>query len=162
MRKERKKRTSHKKVSVVLAILIPLMVIIAVGMYQLQGQGQPKKQAKDYFLIFDATVNEGEFLNPAMDQGGSYQNSSRLRVYSLSFKLKAVGGDAHSVVVKSWARADLFPIEVIAKGEWYFVTQESPYPYGMILNKNSEGIFQFTAKITSEEAAGEITFDLPP
>lgn len=163
MREERKKRKSYKKIGVVLAISIPLTIIIVVGIYQLQGQGQPiKKQAKDYFEIVEPTVDNGEFLNPTIDQGGSYQNSSHLRVYSLSFKLKAIGGDAHSVVVKSWATANSVPIEGIARGEWEYVTQESAPPFGMVVGKNSEGIFQFTLKITSEEADGEITFSLPP
>jgi hypothetical protein len=163
MRKRRKERTSYKKIGVVLAVLIPLTIIIVVGLYQLPTQSQTvKKQAREYFEILEPTVDNGEFLNPTVDQGGSYQNSSRLRIYGISFTLKAIGGDAHSIVVRSWAQADLFAIEGLAKGEEKYVSQISAYPYGMIVEKNSEGVFQWTAKITSEEAEGEITFDLPP
>jgi len=163
MRKERRKRTSHKKIGIALAILIPVTIIIVVGIYQLQGQGQlVKKQAKDYFEIVEPTVDNGEFLDPTIDQGGSYQNSSRLRIYGISFTLKAIGGDAHSIVVKSWAQADLFAIEALAKDQSQYVYQTSTPPFGMIVEKNSQGIFQWTVKITSEEAEGEITFGLPP
>jgi hypothetical protein len=98
MRKERKKRRrSLKKIGVVLVVLVLFAVIIGIGVYQMQGLSQTeKKPAQEYFEIFEPTVDDGEFRNPSISEGGSYENSSVLVIYGLTLKIKAVGGDASS------------------------------------------------------------------
>jgi len=165
MRNKRRKGTSAKKIGTIVAVLLIFAVIVGIGLYQLQAQSRPfvKKQAKDYFEILEPTVNDYDYLNPTVDKGGSYENSSTLMVYSISFQLKAIGGDAHSVVVKSWAQAEMYPIVSISQNQQQYVQQDSSRPFGKPIYKNSTtGYFEFTIGITSEEADGDITFALPP
>lgn len=158
-RKRIKKRKKTRRTVVLLSILLVFAVILVIGLYQLQPI--PKKPASEYFEIFEATVDDGEFRNPSIPEGGSYENSSVLIVYGLSFKLRAVGGDAHFVVVKSWATANPVPIDIINKGQYEFVQQYSLRPYGLMVEKDSEsGKFRFTIGIKCSEAEGDITFDL--
>jgi hypothetical protein len=149
-----------KKIIISLIIIFAFVGIIALGLYQSLSQSQTrpsKKPAAEYFEIFEATVNDGEFEMPSVDQGGSYENSSILFIFSISYKIRAIGGDAHNVVIKSWAKADLVDFQVIQKDQWEYVEQTSSRPlYGYKSTKDSTGKFPFQAKIVSDEAEGTI------
>ena len=152
MRKGKRRKRRKKKV-VLLAMLLVFVSIIIVAVYQ--SQPQPKKSAAEYFEIFDSTVNYGEFREPTEDEGGSYENSNVLIIYGVSFKLKAIGGTAHNVVVQSWAKADPVYFEIIAKDQWKYVEQTSLPPAGYFSRKEG-GKFPFRVRIRSSEAEGDI------
>lgn len=155
-RKKRiKKRRRVKKPLVILSVATFIVIILSAALYlgQLQG-GSQKKSADEYFEIFDATVNLGEFRDPPIGQGGSYENSSILIIKGVSFKLRAIRGDAHAVIVKSWGKAEPVDLETILKGQWKYVEQESPYGY--LSQKAENGKFPFPVDISSREAEGTI------
>jgi len=151
--KRGRNRKTRKKTLGLLAILLVFVAIIAVGVYQ--SRPQPKKPAAEYFEIFEATVNEGEFRDPTEDQGGSYQNSSVLIIYGISFKIRAIGGDAHNVIVASWATATEEYFEKIVKGQYAYYTKAATPPAGY-LSKKEGGKFPFEVKMRSSEAEGTI------
>jgi len=153
-----KKGRIRKKTLVVLTIIAVLVSIIIVGAYQ--SQPQPKKPAAEYFEIFEATVNDAEFRDPPEDQGGSYQTSSILIIYGISFKLRAKLGDAHNVVIESWtSRVPNRYYEIILKGQYGYYDESSPSPFGYFSRKE-EGKFPFKVRIRSSEAEGTITIYL--
>lgn len=165
--KERKRVKKRKRVNKPL-VIVSLAIVIVISLYvvsylsQLQRGSQKKLPADEYFEIFEQTVNDGEFLDPKLDEGGSYENSSRLLIFSISYKLRAVGGDAHNVVVGSWGPTENFEeFEVILNGQYGYVEQGSIRTGGGFMTKKAEnGKFPFPVKLTSDEAEGTITIYL--
>jgi len=148
-------RKPRRKTLSLLAVLLVFVAIIALGVYQ--SRPQPKKPAAEYFEIFDAGVNPDqiEFLNPTEDQGGSYENSSVMIIYGIYFKIRAIGGDAHDVIVKSWATAPEEYFEKIVKGQYAYYSKASNRPGGYYSEKEG-GKFPFEVGIWSWEAEGTI------
>lgn len=155
MRKRKKKSKRRKKITIALSLFIFCIVVAMFWLYQNKAQSTQKKSAAEYFEIFGATVNYGEFRDPTVEEGGSYENSRVLIIYGLSFQLKAKGGDAHNVVVKSWGQAEPVPFEVILQNQSVYVEQTSSKAAGYLSEKEG-GKFTFKVEIRSDEAEGSI------
>lgn len=149
MRKKRRKR--RKKIKEVLVLLVVILfLVLAVASFLSQQRSQEKMPAEEYFRVFDATVDDAEpRTNDTVVVGWM--------IYGISFKLQAVVGDAHNVVVQSWAMADLVYFGDIPKDRFGYVSQMSPRPYGYMSKINEDGEFPMTIRISSKEAEGKIT-----
>ncbi len=149
MRKRKKRRKSRKWVWILFAFILLLGIIVVPRLFQSQSERQ---RADDYFEIFDAAVNDGDFKD-----GSSYEDSSILVIYGISFKLRAKGGDAHDVIIQSWAQAEPVDLETILEGQYKYVEQASVPPFGYLTEKAENGMFPFDVEIKSVEAEGTIT-----
>ena len=148
----RKKRIKKRKVSksvLILSLVAGIVIIISVASYLSQQQGGfQKRTAEEYFEILDATIDYGEYR----------EEGTALVIYAISFKIKAVEGDAHDVMVQSWARAQRYYVGEILKGETKAVMEMmSNPPFGYFSKKNEDGKFPMEIKITSMEADGYVT-----
>ena len=158
-RKKRYKKTS-KKTLIVVACLLIFGIIVIVGLYQnwLLPQNQSSQQkvpAAEYFEIFDAGPQDA--IPHERNASGAI---IAWEMYSLRYKLKAVKGDAHNVVIKSWAMAEPDNFEIIPRGENVTVFQETTAFAPYLLEMDANGKFPFVVKITSSEAEGEIVIEL--
>lgn len=153
MAKKTRGGRNTKKAIVGLFIIIVLAAIIALGVYQ--NKPQAKKSAAEYFEILDPSLTDREYLEPSIADGGGPETSNVLIVYGISFKLKAIGGDAHNVIVDSWGEAEPVNFDEMRKNQYESVEQTSPRPLGVRIERE-EGKFPFPLRIFSSEAEGEI------
>lgn len=149
---KRKKRIKKRKVSkslLIVSLVAGIIIIISMAWYINQQQwGFQEKSAEEYFEILDATIDYGEFR----------KNGTAVVIYAISFKIKAIEGDAHYVMVQSWAQAERYQVGTILKGEIRAVIEMmSPPPFGYLSEKNEDGKFPMKIRITSEEAKGYVT-----
>lgn len=150
MRKRRKRRKTHKRKLILLVLLLFFSVIIVAWWHQSQQLTQ-KKSAAEYFEIFDT-----DFLGRNATSG----TVEGLLLHEVYFKVRAVGGDAHSVHVTSKGM-------VLKQDEPWFETIEEGgseqvilvFNSAMYVIKEEEG-YPFSIRITSREAEGEITIHL--
>ena len=149
MRNKRKKKTRIKKEIVVLSVIL-IILVIAIALYLSMDGSREKKPAEEYFRVFNTTINDAE---PRTND----TVIMRWIIYGISFEIEAVGGDAHNVIVLSWAKA--YPIDVgdIPKGESRYVSMTSSRPYGYNSIIDEEGKVPMTIRVTSTEAKGAIT-----
>jgi hypothetical protein len=149
MEKKKKRKHINKNMYIYSFFVLMIVVVISSAIYQNQSPHQ-KLPAEDYFEIRDAIIVDAD-LTKSTDQ--------ILFITQIQFNLTAVGGDAHSVLIK-----------VIG------MTSEEEWPYFSELNKNestviliprllmpyrsiktTEGYFPFPVTIDSNEASGTIT-----
>lgn len=147
----RKKRIKKRKVSksvLILSLVVVIAIIISVAIYLNQQQGSfQKRTAEEYFEILNATVDYGDF-----------RQNDTVVIYTISFEIKAVGGDAHDVMVQSWARAQNYAVGTILEGETKAVMEmTSNPPFGILSRENEDGKFPMEIRITSMEADGYVT-----
>ena len=142
--KKRRTRKTDKKKLVLLAIVC-LFVIVTVASYMSQYQKPEKKPAEEYFRILEPTINYGE----------PRENGTIWLINDISFTLQAVGGDASSVIVQSWAKAEPVELMDIPKDESRYVNQISSVAY--MIKMDEYGKFPMSIGITSREAEGKIT-----
>ena len=145
----RKKRTKIKREIVVLLAIISILVV-AVALYLNARARAPKKPAEGYFSIFDNTINDAE---PRTNDTVIV----RWIIYGISFKIQAADGDAHDVIILSWAKAEPVYIGDIPKGEWRYVSQTSSRPFGYMSQIDEDGKVPMKIRITSKEAEGTVT-----
>jgi len=145
----RKKRIKKRKVSksvLILSLVVVIAIIISVAIYLNQQQGG-LRTAEEYFEILNATVDYGDF-----------RQNDTVVIYTISFEIKAVGGDAHDVMVQSWARAQNYAVGTILEGETKAVMEmTSNPPFGILSHENEDGKFPMEIRITSMEADGYVT-----
>lgn len=153
-RKERRSKTNRKWVIAAVIVIIVFIVITTASYLNLQNKSPKKAEAKDYFRVVNATINDAD---PVETNGTTILS---VKIYGISFMLQAVGGDAHDVVVMGWAYANTVPIGIMSEGEFSLVTQMSTRPYGMYTEINEEGKFPMEIRILSREAEGKITIYL--
>lgn len=156
MRRKTSKK-SHKKTLIAVLLVLIFGVILTVGILQNLPipQNPQKVPAAEYFEIFDATVDDAR---PKFNDSGEI---IAYEMYALRYKLRAVKGDAHNVVAKSWAAAppDEFPL--IRQGEYATVEQRTSESAPYLLHEtNAEGKYPFTVRLRSDEAEGEIVIYL--
>lgn len=150
MKKRRKKKGVNVAAYVLLVTMSVLILTTAafyLGRPQSQDLDQERKPAKDYFRVFEPTVDMAKPLNPP--------DNTQWIIYGISFKLQPIHGDAHNVIVRSWAMADPEEVGDIPEGEFEYVSIEAPYGYYGEMNE--DGKVPITISIYSEEAEGEIT-----
>ena len=151
--KEKKsKARARRKWWIITVTIIVVFIVVATASYLIQQSKPAKKaEAKDYFRVVNATINDADPIE---------MNDTTIlsvKIYGISFVLQAVGGDAHDVAVMGWAYADTVPIGIISEGEFSLVIQMSPRPYGTYTEINEEGKFSMEIRIISKEAEGKIT-----
>lgn len=154
-KKGKRKRLKLKKEKVAIVVVI-IFVVLMIALYLIQQstrKTEPKEPAEEYFRIFDTTVNDAD---PVTNDTAI----ERWIIYSISFKIQAIGGDAHNVVVKSWARAPHEGIGNIPEGEYRYVEQTSVRPFGYMSEINEDGKVPMEITITSTEAEGTVTIYL--
>jgi len=160
-----KKKISGKKIGILFFILLVFGVIIVIGINQSPlnqpNPYQQKKSAAEYFEISNVVPRDFEYKDPDFAHGGSYENSSALVVYSMSFRLKAKGGTANNVYIPVFGQGEDFSVDVIEKDQSEVVDLDSPRPWGKLIRK-VDGEFSFEVTITSDEAEGTITIYLHP
>jgi len=151
-----KKGRNRKKTSILFVLLLIFGVIIAVGVYQnmhqSSSQSNQEYSAAEYFEIVNATINDGK-----LRRNETTGEIIAVEIYSISFEVKAVKGDAHNVVVQGWARSQPEELGTILKGEARAVIEQrtsTSAPY--LSQKNADGKFPMTIRITSQEASGFI------
>lgn len=150
-RKGRRKRRKLRKEIVGIAV-ITIFVVLMIALYLNQQsirETEPKEPAEKYFRIFDTTVNDADpITNDTVVE--------RWILYWISFKIQAIGGDAHNVVVKSWAKAPHEEVGDLQEGEYRYVEQMSERPYGYMSEINEDGKVPMKITITSTEAEGAV------
>jgi len=149
-KKGRRKRRKLRKeiVGIVVTIFVVLMIALYLSQQSIR-ETKPKEPAENYFRIFDTTVNDADpITNDTVVE--------RWIIYSISFKIQAIGGDAHNVVVKSWAKAPHWEVGDIPEGEYRYVEQMSERPYGMMSEVDEDGKVPMEITITSTEAEGAV------
>lgn len=151
------KRKSRRKTSIKTHILVISIVIIiaviAVAAYLSSPPAAVRNPlpAQDYFAIENSTVDDSDFPD-------SYPN---LIIYGLSFTLRAVGGNATSVVVGSIANSALKEMGDLAKGEAVYVgIQTGSFGYRTHFDEEHQG-FRVEIPISSYEAEGKVVFYIP-
>ena len=153
MVKKTGRNKSLKKTVIAAILIIAFGFIIAIGVYR--NQYPAKKSAAEFFEIFDHSFLDREYREPTIAEGGGPETSNTVIVYGIKFKLKAIGGDAHNVIVEGWGEAEPENFDVILKDQDVTVEQMSNRPYGIAIEREN-GKFPFTVKIISSEAEGEI------
>ena len=135
---------------VVISLAIGIVIVLSVVSYlsQLQG-GLQKKSADEYFEILSPTVNIGEPV----------ENGTKWKVREIAFTLKAVGGDAHTVIVYSEGMAQPVELGDIPKNVSTYVPIEFPPP-GYLIEMNEDEKFPMQIEIISKEASGYTTIYL--
>ncbi len=149
MKKEKKKKGVNVGVKVLL-VTIGVLILVAVGSYLSGPQSVKKKPAEEYFRVSEAYIVSGE----------PRENGTAYMIYDIYFELQAVGGDAHNVIIQSWAMAEPVELGDISEGKSKDVRQNSPNPYGYFSEMNEDGKFPMQIRITSKEAEGKIIIPL--
>ncbi|RLI40442.1 hypothetical protein DRO69_12865 [Candidatus Bathyarchaeota archaeon] len=141
-RKIRKKRKMTKMIEFSILALI-LIVIVVIAVFTL-SQRKEKVPADQYF----------EIINPTVDYWRrAPEDPNALFIQGISFTLKAVGGDAHSIIVnvkKGLAEPVLIP--ELQKNETYWVQVIFKYD---VLKYGNETV-EIPVEIICDEAEGII------
>lgn len=149
---KRRKKSNQKKV--ILPLVAGILIILAAAIYFIQSHGpqdMQKKPPEEYFKVLNATVLIGEPLEENM-----------WKLSFISFQLQAVGGDAHNVIIKSWAMSNPQELEDILENESKPVLLQAPSPHGYVTEMNNDGMLPIIIAVTSDEAEGKITILLSP
>jgi len=146
---KRKRNTTLKKTAIALVIVLAFSVIIGYGVYL--SRPKEKKPPAEYFEILDPALIDREYRNPTVAEGGGHNTSKYVIVYGIQFKLKAVGGDAHNVIIDGWGSVEPIGFASIAKDQYEIVTQTSNHPLGVRITRDEMGRFPFEVRIASDE-----------
>jgi len=153
VRKRKRRKKSNKKI-VILPLVAGVLIVLVVAIYFIQTHGPQdlqKKLAEEYFKALNARVLVGEPLEENM-----------WKISFISFELQAIGGDAHNVIIKSWAMADPQELEDILENEFKPVLLQAPSPHGYVVEMNNDGMLPIIIAVTSREAEGKITILFSP
>lgn len=149
MSRKTRKRKKKKKASSRIAILLVAVAfgsVAVVALYQSQVQNGGSREAQDYFEVVSAGVDTGEILS-----------NETWKLTGISLTFKAAGGDAHEVVIQSWAGSE--PILVGAMRKDIPRTVGLISSRGYITHRKPEG-FPVEIRITCLEASGKFKFYL--
>jgi len=135
--------------------LVIFGAIIVVGIYQNPLQKPKKDEAKDYFEIVSAAIEPA--VNDRIEENGTVWI-----IHGLTFQIRAVEGDAHEVVILSWANSEPYLIGEMKKGEIKTVFPPLSSPFGYSTVQQADGTFPVKIRVKSLEAEGSITINLPP
>lgn len=151
---KKKAAKGHTRSLLILFVIVAVLgVIIVWGAYQNLPESVQPPTAEEYFDIIEPTIDDGELVRN--------QTSGEIlavKIYAISYKVKAVIGDAHNVVAQSWSGAEPEELGTIKEGEWAQVNQQRTPQYSPYLSeKDDQGKFPMRLRITSSEASGYIT-----
>lgn len=140
------KKTSRKRDAVILLIVVIFAAIAVIGLYQNMSSSRPLT-AQEYFEVTEAGIIDGT----PQDNGTTYI------VRAITVTFKPVKGDAHEIVVQSWANSEPQDIGDLKKDTPQTVSLFSTY--GVALKRQPEG-FLTSIRITSWEVSGVVKFFL--
>lgn len=140
------KKTGRKRDAAILLIVVVFAAIAVIGLYQNMSSSRPLT-AQDYFQVTEAGIIDGS----VEDNGTIYV------VKAITVTFKPVKGDAHEIVVQSWANSEPQDVGDLKKDTLKTVSLFSTY--GVALRRQPQG-FLTSIRITSWEATGEVKFYL--
>ena len=144
MTKEKKQKKSHKKTIAAITLLTVFGIIIVLGAYQYQPAIPPT--VEEYFEVTAAIEPMG---NDRIENNGTVYI-----LHAIWVGVKAVGGDAHGVVVQSWAGSDDLQLGDIPKGQTRSDMMVSFT--GAVVRQQEDGNFYVKLTIRSNEVSGTI------
>jgi hypothetical protein len=139
-------RKFSKKTIIAITLLLVFGAIIALSIYQ--------SRTEPYTLegYLDVTAAIEPYANDRV-----LGNGTSIIIHAIVVTVKAVQGDAHGVVVQSFANSEPISFGDIPKG-----TEKRDYmifPSGTHITKEN-GQFLVTLRILSQEVTGEVTVDI--
>ncbi|MEM3627866.1 MAG: hypothetical protein QXJ11_06235 [Candidatus Bathyarchaeia archaeon] len=152
MKRKAKRRRKTRKIYIYsfFTIAITVILIAAIREAQTPKPSRQKVPANEYFEIKDAIPTEWD---------ESRSTNEYLFITQVRFKLTAIGGDAHHVliIVPGFSPLEEWPyIDEIKQNKTIDITlPKLQYAYRSI--KTEDGYFPFTIRIDSDEAYGNIT-----
>lgn len=149
--KTRKKRIKSKRKQKLIVLAILLFIVSVVAFFAFYKSSPRKKiPAEEYYVISEDDIEPF---------GLTYANGTALKLYSLTFNLTAVRGDAHNIVISTGVYLEPVLIEEIKQGEFKTVALTfSP----LYLSTLEEKGFPVEISISSTEAKGKITVYIAP
>jgi hypothetical protein len=135
-----------KKTVIAVVLLLIFGTIIALGVYQ--SQLHTRQYTVDEY--FDVSVGIEPWAGDKV-----FSNGTVAIIHSIVVTVKAVEGDAHGVIIQSWAGSESAVLEDIAKGESktdYMISTE-----GARFTRGTDGKYTVGLHILSLEASGEIS-----
>ena len=150
-----KKRAKPKKSNRNIAIALLVLVVFAFIVYAAWRQYVPTRwswTAAEYFQIESAAVEPTG--KEKIDLNGTLWV-----IYGITFTFKPILGDAHAVVVQSWANSpsDEGQVGDLSKNQTTIVTLISPNGAAI---RETNGKFPVKIYINSVEANGPLTLNL--
>lgn len=139
------KKTSRKRNAAILLIVVVFAALAVIGLYQNMSSSRPLT-AQEYFEVTAAGIISG-----------SIPENNTYLVTAITVTFKPIRGDAHEVVVQSWANSDPQDVGDLKKDAVFTVSLYSQY--GVVLKRQPQG-FLTSIRITSWEASGEVKFYL--
>lgn len=152
MKKRAKQRRFNRNIVVFLLVVVVFGFVVYLAVLQNPPSAQTQKTAAEYFEVVNAAVE-------TTGQERIEQNGTIWVIYGVSFQFKPVLGDAHGVVVKSWANSQEQDVGDLSKGQARTVVLISPTGLPV---RQKDGKFSVTVRIDSLEAKGPLTFALSP
>ncbi len=149
MKRKAKTVTSRKKIVVILAVLVVFSLIIFVGLEQ--SQPKPVQAADKYFQVVSAAVEPS--IGDRIDQNGTVWI-----IHAVTFTFKPILGEAHGVLVKSWANSEPQDVGDVLMNQLRTVILTSKT--GAAITQSADGKFRVTVSIDSMEATGPLTLVL--
>lgn len=151
MKTRKKIATRRKRRKRKLIVAVTLLFFASLVVFLVLNRGNPEEiPAEEYFSISEDDI---------VPFGFTHQNGTVLELQSVSFKLTAVKGDAHGVVISAGAfRYET--IEIINKGETRTINLVYSPPY--YTSKLEKEGFVIELTIRSVEAKGKMTIYIPP
>lgn len=144
-------RKSKKKTILAIALLLVFAVIIVIGFHQSQ-QEVKQYTVEEYFEVTAAVEPMGNDL---------FENNGTVWIiHAIWAGVRPVKGDAHAVVVQSWAGSDPLNLGDIPKGQIRRDIMNS-YLGSHIAQNRTDGNFHVTLRIYSQEASGRVDVVLP-
>jgi hypothetical protein len=151
MKKRAKTGTSRKKIAVILTVLVAFSLVIYLGV--VQNLPRPPKTAKEYFEVISAAVEPTG--KERIDENGTVWV-----IYGVAFTFKPILGEAHGVLVKSWANSPPQDIGDLSVNQIRTVVLLSNT--GSAIRQDADGKFRVTVNVESLEARGPLTLELSP
>jgi hypothetical protein len=140
------KKSNRKRDAAILLIVVIFTAIAVIGLYQNMSSSRPLT-AQEYFQVTQAGIIDGS----VEDNGTIYI------VKAITVTFKPVRGDAHEIVVRSWANSEPQDVGDLKKDALKTVSLFSTY--GVALRRQPQG-FLTSIRITSWEVSGELKFFL--
>lgn len=138
-------KTTRKRNAAILLVIVIFAAIAVIGLYQNMNSSRPIT-AQDYFEVTEAGI-----ISATIPDNDTYV------VTAIAVTFKPVKGDAHEVVVQSWANSEAKDVGDLVKGNLTTVSLYSKY--GIVLKRQPQG-FPTSIRITSWEASGTVKFFL--
>lgn len=143
-------RKFKKKTILTIALLLVFGAIIVLGLYQSQLEAK-QYTVEEYFEVTAGYEPMGNDL--------SEKNGTVWIIHAIWVGVRAVKGDAHGVVIQSWAGSEPLNLGDIPTGQ---VRREMMNSYiGARLTQKDDNKFYVTLRILSQEISGSVNVVVP-